>query len=76
MQPYLLAVNLNGMRPGGPKILPIGSGSAEQQMLRTILESGWKGPIGILNHQEDVDAEVGLRRNLDGLAKLRADFGR
>ena len=76
MQPYLLAVNFNGMNPAGPKILPIGKGTVETEMVRTVLESGWKGPIGILNHQEDVDAEVGLQRNLDGIVKLREQLGR
>jgi len=76
MQPYLLAVNINGMKPEGPKILPVGQGTSESDMLRVVLESGWKGPVGILNHQEDVDAEVGLRRNLEGVAKFRDQLAR
>jgi hypothetical protein len=38
IRPYLWVVNLNGMRPEGPKILPFGTGTHEQQMLQRILE--------------------------------------
>ncbi len=34
--------------------------------MKTIRESGWRGPIGILNHTDE-DAEARLRDNLDGL---------
>ncbi len=70
MMPYLKAVNLNGMDPGadpGPrKILPIGQGSLDLGLLRTIRDSGYRGPIGILGHTSD-DAEARLLDNLDGL---------
>ncbi len=36
------------------------------QILRTIIESGYEGPIGILGHTDD-DAEARLLDNLDGL---------
>ena len=74
MKPYLLAVNINGMKSGGSKILSVGDGDAELPMIRTVLTSGWRGPIGILNHQTDVDAEVGLQRNLAGIEKLRSEL--
>ena len=68
--PYLKAVNLNGMDPGpdpgARKILPIGQGSLDLALLRTIRDSGYGGPIGILGHTMD-DAEARLRDNLDGL---------
>ena len=68
--PYLKAVNLNGMDPGpdpgARKILPLGQGSLDLALLRTIRDSGYKGPIGILGHTMD-DAEERLRDNLDGL---------
>lgn len=72
MQPYLLAINLNGMQADAPMILPIGDGDRETEMIRVLAASGWKGPVGILNHQENVDAEVGLRRNLEGLERVKA----
>ena len=70
MMPYLWAVNLNGMRKNGPKILPIGSGDLEQGMLQTLEEKGYNGLYGILGHVEDRDVEVVLTENLEGLSKL------
>jgi len=70
MMPYLKAVNLNGMDPGADpgarKILPLGQGSLDLGLLRTIRDSGYRGPIGILGHTQD-DAEDRLKDNLDGL---------
>ncbi len=74
MQPHLLALNINGMIPGGDKagkkILTLGEGTDELAMLKTVKASGWKGPVGILNHRTELDAEVALRDNLRGLEKL------
>jgi len=70
MKPYLMALNLNGMtRDGdkvGKKIVPLGQGELDAELLVIIRESGWRGPIGILNHTDE-DAEGRLRDNLDGL---------
>ena len=41
-------------------------------MLQIVLDSGYDGPIGILDHRSDVDAEKSLRENLEGLEKLKA----
>jgi sugar phosphate isomerase/epimerase len=75
MRGNLIAVNLNGMipvdAPGHKKILPLGAGTDELAMLRAIRDSGWHGPVGILNHRPEMDAEVALRGNLEGLRKLR-----
>ena len=77
MQPYLLCVNLNGMANAeqvaqfpAQKILDIGSGAHERAMIRTLLSSGYDGPIGILDHRSELDAEVSLRSNLEGLNKV------
>ena len=73
MKPYLHAVNLNGMTKGGDakgqKILPLGQGDLDLALLRAIRASGYRGPIGILNHTDE-DAEARLQDNLDGLAWL------
>ena len=73
MKPHLLAFNLNGMvRDGekaGKKILPVGQGDLDVKILRMLHDSGWRGPVGILNHT-DADAETRLRENLDGLNAL------
>lgn len=67
IRPYLWVVNLNGMRPEGPKILRFGTGTHERQMLQTVLDSGFKGPFGVLGHVDDADVEEILRGNLRGL---------
>lgn len=70
MLPHLRCLNLNGMTAGGDrigkKILPLGQGDLDVELLRTIVESGYDGPIGILGHTAD-DAEQRLLDNLDGL---------
>jgi sugar phosphate isomerase/epimerase len=75
MQPYLLCINLNGMvnkdtltpKSLVNKILPIGSGLHEKKMIHAIVESGYTGPIGIIGHLDDQDADKSLRDNLTGL---------
>jgi sugar phosphate isomerase/epimerase len=67
MRPYLWVVNLNGMRPEGPKILPFGTGTHERKMLQAVLDSGFTGPFGVLGHVDDADVEEILRGNLRGL---------
>jgi sugar phosphate isomerase/epimerase len=70
MGPHLLALNLNGMvadgETRGRKILPLGAGDLDAELLKAVAESGYKGPVGILGHTND-DAEDRLRDNLDGL---------
>ena len=75
MLPYLIAINLNGMRKQGPQILPLGSGDHELEMLRLILQSGYQGPVGILGHRPELDAEESLRQNLEGLRRLLECLG-
>jgi len=76
MKPYLLCLNLNGMNDGAnPKILPLGRGQHERAMMQTILNSGYRGPLGILDHRDTVDAEQSLRENLDGLQQLVKQLG-
>ena len=74
MLPYLSAVNINGMRAEGPKIITLGEGDRELEMLRIIRDSGYQGPIGILGHTEGEDIRVVLERNLAGLEKLKSQL--
>ena len=75
MLPYLLCINLNGMankdtlKPKSleNKILPIGSGLHEERMIQAIIESGYDGPIGVIDHLDNQDTEKSLRDNLAGL---------
>lgn len=72
MEPYLICLNLNGMNEGAqPKILPLNQGQFDKQLLETILKSDYQGPIGILDHRSNMDAEQSLRENLDGLKTLK-----
>ena len=70
LKPYLLCLNLNGMTRNGDqrgrKILPLGEGEFDVSLLKTIRESGYSGPIGIIGHTQD-DVEQRLQDNLDGL---------
>ena len=70
MKPHLMCLTINGMKAGGPKILPVGQGDDDLSLLKTIRDSGYDGPIAILNHREEMDAEEGLRQNIDGLKML------
>jgi azurin len=78
MKPHLLAVNLNGMVRDGDKsnakILPLGTGDQELEMLRVLQASGWRGPVGVIDHKPETDSEVTLRENLVGLKWLRAEL--
>jgi len=71
MLPYLSTININGMRIEGPKIITLGKGDRELEMLRTIKASGYSGPIGILGHTEGEDISLVLERNLHGLEELK-----
>ncbi len=75
MMPYLYTVNLNGMRRDGPKILDIGSGDHEAEMMGVLARSGFDGTVGILGHTEGEDIEKVLRRNLEGLHSVTGQPG-
>jgi len=77
MQPYLLAVNLNGMPADThtyPQVRFIGTDASELTMMRVIRESGWRGPIGILHERSSLDAEASLECSLLGLDWLRKEL--
>lgn len=68
MQPFLHCINLNGMNSSAdPKILGIGKGEHELEMIREIIHSGYDKPIGILDHRDSLDARDSLLENLEGL---------
>lgn len=77
IQPHLLAINLNGMETDGDrvgkKILPIGQGSRDKEVLKLIGQMNFDGPVGILNHT-DLDARTRLKENLDGLGQLSKEL--
>jgi hypothetical protein len=76
LKPWLLCLNLNGMNDNAqPKILPVGSGRHDRNLLKVILDSGYDGPIGIIDHREQLDAEESLQQNLTGLKSVLQALG-
>ena len=71
--PHLLCLNITGMDPRGDaigrKIIPLAQGSEDEALIKLIVESGYRGPIGVLGHTQ-FDAADTLADNLDGLAYL------
>ncbi|WP_207423573.1 sugar phosphate isomerase/epimerase family protein [Desertivirga brevis] len=76
IKPYLYAVNLMGLKGTRPaKVLTVGEGDQEAKMMKLVKDSGYKGPIGIINEETHPDAEVGLKMNMDGVAKVAEAIG-
>jgi hypothetical protein len=71
----LIALNLAGLKNGDQHIYPIGEGDSEQEMIRIVWKSNFKGPIGIINEDTDPDAETGLKMNMAGLKKVLSSIG-
>ena len=75
MQPYLICLNLNGMNTGAkPKILGIGKGQHELPMIKEVLQAGYTGRIGILDHRNELDARESLLENQAGLEWVRKEI--
>jgi sugar phosphate isomerase/epimerase len=74
-KPYLTTVNINGMKAGGPQIIPVGSGDREGGLLKMLKASGYNGSIGIIGHTEGEDVKEVLQRNIEGLKKILAEIG-
>ena len=78
MMPFLYCVNVNGMvdaeivneKTLENKILTIGTGKYEESMIRTVVASGYSGPIGIIDHRNELDSKVALKDNIEALKKL------
>ncbi len=74
--PYLLTLNISGLKGTDPaKVVPVGEGNTEYQMLKLVFKSRYKGPIGIINEETHPDAESGLKMNMDGVAKVLKTIG-
>jgi sugar phosphate isomerase/epimerase len=74
--PHLIALNIAGLKKGAPgKVVPVGQGDSEENMIRIIAESSYRGTIGIINENTDPDAEAGLTMNIDGLKKILKSLG-
>jgi hypothetical protein len=74
IKPHVIAVNVTGMRMEGQIIYP-SQGDRELDMMRTIQESGWKGPVGVIA-EKGGDAEVTLKNYLKGIDWLAAEIAK
>lgn len=77
IQPYLLAVNLNGIGADTTKYPPvrvIGSDESELAMIRVVEASGWRGPVGVIHERGNLDAAEGLKGNLQGLQWVQKEL--
>ena len=67
----ITASNLNGMNSNAnPKILPIGQGDHEIEMIKELKKINYDGPIGILDHRSDTDTKTALQLNIIGLKNI------
>jgi len=75
IEPYVVAVNITGTHsePSDPIRLYPSQGDRELEMMRTIQESGWRGPIGLIAERGG-DAEITLSNDLVGLEWLAAEL--
>ncbi|HUI64462.1 MAG TPA: TIM barrel protein [Bacteroidota bacterium] len=74
--PHLIAVNIAGLRRGDPgRVVAVGEGDSEREMIRQIGESAYDGPLGIINENTDPDAEQGLLKNMKGLRGILTELG-
>jgi sugar phosphate isomerase/epimerase len=74
--PYLYAINLTGLKGKNPaEVVPVGQGNVEEEMMRLISKSSYKGPIGIINENFAADAADGLQLNMDGIKQILERMG-
>ena len=74
--PYLYAVNLAGLKAGDTEsFYGVGEGDVEESMIEIVANSGYEGPIGILNHDRERDAKKGLQTEMDGLKTILSALG-
>jgi len=72
IKPYVVAVNITGTHMDRTIVYP-SQGDRELEMMRTIQDSGWRGPIGLIA-EKGGDAETTLRNYLVGLDWLAAEL--
>ena len=73
--PHLIALNLAGLDKSHRRVVAIGEGDSESDMIKIVYQSRYHGPIGIINEDTDPDAEAGLRKNMEGLEKILRTLG-
>lgn len=74
--PPLYALNLSGLKGKNPaKVVPVGDGDIEANMIRIVQESGYIGPVGIINEETHPDAKQGLLMNMHRVEKVLKHLG-
>lgn len=74
--PHLFALNIAGLKAGiTDRFFRTGQGNVEKEMIEQVWKSSYRGPIGIINHDTNVDAEKGLSEEIDGLKKMLKEIG-
>lgn len=74
MQKHVVAVNITGLKWDGQLIYP-SQGDSELEMMRTIENSGWHGPVGLIA-EKGGDAQITLRNYVRGLDWLAAELAK
>ncbi|MCL4639632.1 MULTISPECIES: sugar phosphate isomerase/epimerase family protein [Olivibacter] len=73
--PYLMAINVVGLKQEDDlKLVPVGWGNRELELLKLIASSPYRGPIGIINDGLEQDPEVALKKNLEGLERIKTQL--
>jgi len=75
LESYLYSLHLNGMTVGGNKIMTIGTGEREKEMIEAVYKTGYSGPVGILDHDSKRKPEEVYPENFAGLNKLLEEIG-
>ena len=74
----VIALNLSGLRIDDKEqektILPLSAGDQELGLMRFIQESGWSGPVGIIDHRLDQAQDITLADNMRGLDWLAQEI--
>lgn len=74
--PHLFALNIAGLKAGvTDRFFRTGQGDVEKEMIRQVWKSNYRGPIGIINHDTNEDAEKGLSDEIEGLKKILKEIG-
>ncbi|MGX5819290.1 sugar phosphate isomerase/epimerase family protein [Chitinophaga lutea] len=74
--PHLHALNITGLIDADSAVVvPVGKGNLEAGLMRYVRESGYRGPIGIINESFAPDAADGLRMNIEGIKKILPQIG-
>lgn len=76
IQRHLLCLNIAGLKDGEVnRFFRTGQGNVEKEMIRQVWKSGYRGPVGIINHDENMDAKKGLLEEMEGLKRILFEIG-